>query len=161
LCRSGDLSQGIAVLKQAIDDLEAVEFCLSLPGHMAVLADAMRLEGRYAEAVDLCERAMKIAAKSNARLYEPEIKRVRAIVARDERGNVDKEVHQMLRSAASCARDLQLPVLEFRALQTMLECVGEGRLDVRAKRRLEQLSYLRGFEERAARFISSAYPSAN
>lgn len=158
LCRSGDLPQGIMILEQAVKELEAVEFWLSLPGHMAVLADAMRRAGRRDEAVDLCGRALRHVATAGERLHEPELKRVLAMVRRDQRGRADDEVRELLRSAVGSARELGLPVFEFRALQSMQACLADEQLETEATRRLTELSYLQGLEERAARFIGSTYP---
>lgn len=158
LCRSGDLPQGITILEQAVKELEAVEFWLSLPGHMAVLADAMRVVGRRREAMDLCARALRHVTTAGERLHEPELKRVLAMTMRDERGRADDEVRELLHSAIGSARELGLPLFELRVLQSMKTCLGEGRLDTEATHRLRELSYLQGLEERAARFIGSTYP---
>jgi hypothetical protein len=68
-------------------------------------------------------------------------------------------VRELLHSAVGSARELGLPLFEFRVLQSMKTCLGEGRLETEATRRLRELSYLQGLEERAARFIGSTYPS--
>ena len=132
LCQSGDLSQGIAILEEAVHDLEAVEFWLSLPGHVAVLADAMRLAGRLSDAAALCTRALKFAAV-NERLHEPELKRIQALIAHDKQRGADKQVCQMLRDAVEVAHELGLTLSEYRALQTMRACLGDQGLDTGAR----------------------------
>jgi class 3 adenylate cyclase/tetratricopeptide (TPR) repeat protein len=161
LCRFGDLRQGIPILEKAVGDLEAVEFWLSLPGHMAVLADAMRLAGRHADAASLCDRGLQHIAQAGERLHEPELMRVRAMVAHDMRGKIDDHVHETLHAAVTSARTLSLPVCEHRALRTLHAYLGASRLDAAAAARLDELSYLDGWEERAAHVVRAAYRAAS
>ncbi len=158
LCKSGDLSQGIAILEQAVKDLEAAEFWLSLPGHMAMLSDAMRLVGRLSDAAALCEHGLQRVALSGERLHEPELRRVRAMVACDARGRTDDAVHEMFRSAVDSARKMSLPLCELRALQAMRTHLGEERLGLDDLRRLEEFPHLQDLEGRTTRLIRQIYP---
>jgi class 3 adenylate cyclase/tetratricopeptide (TPR) repeat protein len=158
LCQSGDLQQGIAILDKAVRELEAVDFWLSLPGHMAVLADAMRQAKRYRDAADVCERALRHIALSGERLHEPELKLVRAAVAADAKGHVDDSIREMLHSAVASAQELSLPFCEHRAWRTMRSYVGNDCLGAEGEQRLEELSALNDLEERAGRIIGASYP---
>jgi mannose/cellobiose epimerase-like protein (N-acyl-D-glucosamine 2-epimerase family) len=152
------LQQGIAILDKAVRELEAVDFWLSLPGHMAVLADAMRQAKRYRDAADVCERALRHIALSGERLHEPELKLVRAAVAADAKGHVDDSIREMLHSAVASAQELSLPFCEHRAWRTMRSYVGNDCLGAEGEQRLEELSALNDLEERAGRIIGASYP---
>jgi class 3 adenylate cyclase/tetratricopeptide (TPR) repeat protein len=158
LCRSGELERGIAMLEKAVGELEAVNFALSLPGYMAVLADNLRRAKRYHDAEDLCQRASKLIARSGQRLYEPELKRLCGMVAADARGHVDEEVRAMLQSAIDRAQELRLPLVEVRAWRTLQRYVGYERLGAHGNQRLKELAFLNDLEDRAARLIRANYP---
>jgi class 3 adenylate cyclase/tetratricopeptide (TPR) repeat protein len=142
LCQAGDLPQGIAVLEQAVSDMESSGWRLTLPGHMAVLADALRRARRYSEASEVCDRALKIIAEGGERLHEPEARRVQAMIEADRAGRVDTSTAELFRAALDCALALDSAFLQFRALTTLRDYLGAEALDERSTRRLAELSYL-------------------
>lgn len=140
-CQSGDLAQGIDNLQQAISDLEAVGFMLTLPGHMSVLADAMRRSGDHDRAEALCRRALEIIEQGGERLHESQVRRVRAQIAADLRASPD-EIESLFRAAVASAEAVNSPLLEYRALRAMSEATGASKLDASARSRLDALSFL-------------------
>ncbi len=142
LCQSGDLAQGIAHLQQAIGDLEEVGFRLSLPGHMSVLADAMRRLGDHDRAADVCLRALKIIEEGGERLHECEVRRVQAQICADQKSENPDEIAAMFRGAVSAAQAVQAPLLEYRALRAMADTIGIVALASVERQRLEELSPL-------------------
>lgn len=158
LCKFGNLQQGIPILEKAVDDLESVNFRLSASGHMAFLADAMRLAGRLSDAAELCDRGLEYTMEAGERLHEPELRRVRAMVEHDMRGHLDDVVRKGFEEAAASARALALPLCEHRVLRTMVSYLGASGLSATTVERLKELSHLDDWEERAATIVRSAYP---
>jgi tetratricopeptide (TPR) repeat protein len=148
LCQTGDLAQGIACLKQAISELESVDFRLTLPTHMSVLADAMRRAGHHDDALAVCRRALQIIDDGGERLCEPEVRRVMATILANLCGQSSQVARDMFRSAIECARAVHSPLLEYRALRTADDAAAEV-LDAELRRRLEALAPLGELSSRA------------
>lgn len=160
LCQAGDLSQGIANLQEAVCDLESTGFRLTLPGHMAVLADAMRRAGRHTEARDVCGRALEIVLDTGERLHEPEVRRILALSKADAQGGADSAVADMLQSAVVCGRQSGQALYEFRSLRAMKDYLGSQALNETGRRRMEELSYLGSLGAGEDRCFGFAYPAA-
>jgi class 3 adenylate cyclase/tetratricopeptide (TPR) repeat protein len=148
LCQSGDLPQGIANLKQAVTELEAVGFRLTLPTHMSVLADAMCRAGHHEDALAVCRRALQIVGDGGERLCEPEVRRVMATILAKLSGPSSQAARDMFRTAIECARAVHSPLLEYRALRTADDAAADL-LDAELRRRLEALAPLGELASRA------------
>lgn len=159
LCQTGDLTQGIAYLKQAVTELESVGFRLTLPTHMAVLADAMRRAGDCEEALAVCRRALQIVDDGGERLCEPEVRRVMATILVNLHGPSSQAARDMFRSAIECARAVHSPLLEYRALRTADYAVADL-LDAGLRRRLEALAPLGELPSRAHLVAAGASAAA-
>lgn len=83
LCLHGDLENGAAMLTKAIDRLESIEFRLSLPGHLANLAEAQRHQGKLVEAKKTCARALTMISEGTDLWIEAEVRRIDALVEAD------------------------------------------------------------------------------
>ena len=83
LCQEGDLENGTAMLKKAIDKLESIKFRLSNTAHLAILADAQRRQGNVEEARKTCDRALALVSGGTDRWIEPEVLRVDALIESD------------------------------------------------------------------------------
>jgi predicted ATPase len=150
LCQHGDLQQGITVMEQAIEAFDAIDFRLSITGHLANLADAKRTSGKFHDAEALCGRALELVSESSQRWLEPEVRRIEALIASDARPQQPDKAEDMLRSAAICARDLGLPVFELRCLVSLRDFLGTTRQDVGVESRMRELSHLRDLDRRVA-----------
>ena len=134
LCQKGKFAEGIPLLQRAVDAFESVGYRLSLPGHLANLADAKRRLGRIEEARAHCARAMQVIAEGSDRWLEPEVRRVAAEIAGDIANEDRAAIEQQFRAAAKCARDLGFPVFELRCLNSLQNYVGANGLDADFRR---------------------------
>lgn len=150
LCEQGHLNQGIAVMEQAVNVLETVELRFSLSAHLANLADAKRRNGDFRSAEELCARALQMVSDSGERWYEPEVRRIAALIANDLRPNDRGKTEELLRTAVECARNLSFLVFEQRSLQSLKEFLGSAHQDPSVEARIGQLSHLQNLDRRVA-----------
>jgi class 3 adenylate cyclase/tetratricopeptide (TPR) repeat protein len=148
LCQHGDLENGIAMLKKAIDKLESIDFRLSLPGHLAILADAQRRQGNTSDAKNTCERALALIADGTDRWIEPEVRRVDALVEADLKAQSAEKIEAKFREAVESARKLGFPVFEFRTLLSLQDFLGPNRKDIEVESRVKKLSHLQNLDRR-------------
>src|SRR5262249_12134652 len=148
LCQKGDLGTGITMLEQATDAFDAANYRMSMAGHLANLADAKRRSGRLDDAEALCARALDIIAEGGDLWLEPEVHRIRALVASDraqDRGSVEA-LHP---PAVECPSTLGFPALERRALVGLREFLKPMRDDA-VEARIAELSAFADLDRRAA-----------
>jgi tetratricopeptide (TPR) repeat protein len=153
LCQRGDLERGVETIERAIESFDAIEFRLSISGHLANLANAKRHTGRLHEAKVLCERALELISESSQRWLEPEVRRIEALIEKEFRTGRPSPVEDMLRRAVISARKLGLPVLEHRCLRSLRSFLGPARHDIEIEFRLQELSYLQGLDQKVAQFM--------
>jgi class 3 adenylate cyclase/tetratricopeptide (TPR) repeat protein len=155
LCQRGDLENGSAMLKKAIDKLESIEFLLSLPGHLAILADAKRRQGHLSEAKSTCERALTMIAHGADRWIEPEIRRVDALIDADLKAQSADKIETKFREAIECAQRLEFPVFELSGLLSLQSFLGLNRKDIEVETRLKKLSHLQNLDRRVEAAIKA------
>jgi predicted ATPase len=122
-CQQGDLTTGIATLTEATDQLEHVGFRLSLAGHLANLADALRQDQQLDAARTVCDRALGLLNEGGERWLEPEVLRIAGLVAHDQTKEREKAA-AMLQEAVMSARRLAYPLFDLRCLQTLRAVIG-------------------------------------
>ena len=155
LCQAGQLEQGIPMLTKAIDALESVEFRLAEAGHLGNLADAQRRAGRVSEAVQTCERAMRLMPLGS-RFLEPELRRVEALVTAAAVPTDVARAETMLRGAVASAVEFGSPVLERRCLVSLDQFLtSSGRHDPAVSSRLAALAHLGDLPARVARAMQT------
>jgi serine/threonine protein kinase/tetratricopeptide (TPR) repeat protein len=76
---SGDLTLGISWIEQGIEDYRATGAILATPYFLSLKARALRLAGRFAEALELIEEAKAVVEKSEARMWCAELHRLRGV----------------------------------------------------------------------------------
>jgi tetratricopeptide (TPR) repeat protein len=155
MCQHGDLENGIALLKKAVEKLESIEFRLSLPGHLANLADAQRRQGNIEDASKSCARALAMITDGTDRWIEPEIRRVDALVAADLKVEDEEKVEAKFRGAVACAKTLGFPVFELRGLLSLQSFLGPGRKDIDIESRLKELAHLQNLDRRVEAAIKA------
>ena len=153
LCQHGDLEQGSAMLKQSIDKMESIEFRLSIPGLLAVLADAQRHQGNIRDAQVTCSRAFKLISDGGDRWIEPEVRRVDALVANDSASHDAKTIEDKFRSSIECARKLSFSTFESRGLLALRDFLGTKRQDSELESRMAELSHLTNLEGRVGEAV--------
>jgi class 3 adenylate cyclase/predicted ATPase len=158
LCQQGDLIQGIAVMEEAIEALEGFEFRLGLSAHLAILADARRRRGNPDVAEALCTRAVQMVSDTGERWFEPEARRIEALIANDLRPQEYARVEALLRAAVECARSLNSPIFELRCLGSLREFIGPGQEDVAVNARILDLSHLDNLARRVASAVLNGGP---
>ena len=155
LCQDGDLTQGIVVMEQAIASLRGFEFRLAMSAHLAILADFKRQSGKLDEAEALCGRALQMMAETGERWFEPEARRIQALIANELRPDDRDQAEALLRSAVACAHALKFTTFELRALKSLEEFLGPGREDPVVEARIRELSHLENLARRAATAVLS------
>ncbi|MGH6725283.1 MAG: ATP-binding protein [Pseudolabrys sp.] len=150
MCQQGNLEQGIAALKKSIDRLESIEFRLSLPGHLANLADAQRRLGNLQDAQTTCARAFELIADGGDRWIEPEARRIDALIAGDMKMKNPELIEAKFRGSVECAQRLGFPIFELRALLGLQNFLAARRHDVDIETRIRDLSHLQNLDRRVA-----------
>ena len=153
LCQYGDFEQGVAMLKQSTDKLESIEFRLTLPGFLAVLADAQRRQGNIEDAETTCSRALKIISDGSDRWIEPEVRRIDAIVARHSAAYDAKIIEDKFRSSVECARKLSFLPFELHGLLSLRDFLGNESKGSELEARICELAYLNNLEDRVAEAV--------
>ena len=148
LCQGGDLENGVAMLKKAIDKLESIEFLLSISGHLAILADAQRQQGNLEIAKKSCARALALIADGADRWIEPEVHRVNALIESDMGLSDPGKIEAKFRDSIECAKKMGFPVFELRGLVSLKNFLGPNGQDVEVESRIKQLSYLQNLDQR-------------
>ena len=155
LSQQGDLENGVPMLKAAIDRLESIEFRLSLPGHLANLADAQRLQGKLDEAKKTCARALTMISEGTDRWIEAEVRRVDAVVEADMKVESAENVEKKFRESIECARNLGFPIFELRGLLSLQNFLGAKRKDIEIEARLKKLAHLQNLDRRVEAAIKA------
>ena len=159
-CQQGNLVAGISTLQQATDRLENVQFKLSLAGHLANLADALRRNGQLSQAQVVCARATRLLNEGGERWLEPEVLRIEALVAHDWQPQQQDKAIAMLENAVASARKLEFPIFELRCLTSLRDMLGPERRDQAVEQRIQALSHLQNLERRIADEMSRRMPEA-
>lgn len=150
LCQAGNPGQGIPMIAKAIDAFDSVQFRLSEAGHLANLADAQRRVGQLKDAAATCERAMQLMPEGSQWL-EPEVRRVRALLAVDLAPGDTARTEALFRDAVHSAQELRFPLFERRCLLSFEQFLkSTGRCDSAVDARLAELSHLSDLGRRVA-----------
>ena len=148
LCLHGDLENGAAMLTKAIDRLESIEFRLSLPGHLANLAEAQRHQGKLVEAKKTCARALTMISEGTDLWIEAEVRRIDALVEADMKVESARNIEAKFREAIECARKLGFPIFELRGLLSLQNFLGPDRKDLEIEAQINKLSHLQNLDRR-------------
>lgn len=148
LCQGGDLENGVAMLTRAIEKLESIQFLLSIPGHLAILADAERQRGNFANAKKSCARALALIADGGDRWIEPEVHRINALIESDAEHADPAKVQAKFHDSIECAKKMGFPIFELRGLVSLKKFLGQDRQDIEVESRIKQLSYLQNLDRR-------------
>jgi hypothetical protein len=154
LCQNDDLAQGISVLEQAIEEMDALENLLSRAGFLAALADAQRRAGKTDLAVQTTQRARALIDNGSDIWLAPEVLRVQSLVVRDA-GGPEPNAESLARSAVAKARQLEFPFFELRCLETLAEFAGR---DPALEQRAEALARYRSAGRLAQRVLRRRNP---
>ncbi|HYV71074.1 MAG TPA: AAA family ATPase [Pseudolabrys sp.] len=155
LCQDGDLENGVAMLTKAIDRLESIDFRLSLPGHLASLAEAQRLQGKLEEAKKTCARGLTMISEGTDLWIEAEARRIDALIAADMKVESAEKVEAKFREAIECARSLGFPIFELRSLLSLQNFLGPNRKDIEIEARLKKLAHLQNLDRRVEAAIKA------
>ena len=155
LCLHGDLENGAAMLTKAIDRLESIEFRLSLPGHLANLAEAQRHQGKLVEAKKTCARALTMISEGTDLWIEAEVRRIDALVEADMKVESARNIEAKFREAIECARKLGFPIFELRGLLSLQNFLGPDRKDLEIEAQIKKLSHLQNLDRRVEAAIKA------
>jgi class 3 adenylate cyclase/tetratricopeptide (TPR) repeat protein len=158
LCQRGDLEQGVVVMEEVIAALDVASYRLGLARHLSILADARRRGGRLHGAQDACTRAVQMIS-SDSRWFEPEVRRIEALLARDLHPEEPKAAETKLKDAAECARRYGLPVFELRCLLDLKSLLGPTRQASDVDSRIGELAHVRDVDRRAEAAARTRAPS--
>ena len=153
MAQQGELEKGAEKIERGVQILESIEFRLSLCGFLALLADVRRQQGNLQAAEAVCARAVDLIAAGSSVWFEPELRRIEALIWRETKGPASAE--KALRSAVACAQALAFPVLERRCLVSLKQLLGPTHRDLEIEARLEQLAYLGDLDQRVSRIMGA------
>jgi predicted ATPase len=148
MAQQGQLEAGAEGIERAIQILESIEFRLALSGFLALLADVRRQQGNLHAAEAACARAVDLIAVSSFLWFEPELRRIEALILNETKGSNVAE--GALRHAVERAQALASPVLERRCLISLRQVLGPNRHDLELEARLKKLSHLGDLAQKVA-----------
>jgi len=139
IAQKGRLEEGAESIERGVRILESIEFRLSLSGFLGLLADIRRRQGHLQAAEAACSRAIDLTVASSGVWFEPELRRIEALILKETKGSMAAE--EALRRAVECAQTLGSPIFERRCLLSLIQLLGPNHsLEIEA--RLKKLSYL-------------------
>ncbi len=112
----GSRSEGIRIIREAVDAWNRAAFLLHSPIFISVLACALMTQGDVAGARNLADRALGLARSMNSHWLLAEVLRMRAIL--DDAANPEAARRELLH-ALSIARDQGARLWELRALTAL------------------------------------------
>ena len=119
----GQLEKAAEHIERGVQILDSIEFRLALSGYLGLLADVRRQAGKSSEAAEAaCARAVDLLAASSFLWFEPELRRIEALILKETKGSAAAE--EALRRAVECAQTLGFPVLERRCLVSLKQLLG-------------------------------------
>ena len=148
MAQQGQLEKGADGIERAIQILESIEFRMALSGFLALLADVRRQQGDLRAAEAACARAVDLIAVSSFLWFEPELRRIEALILKETTGSSAAE--EALRRAVECAQALASPILERRCLVSLREVLGPNHHDFELEARLKKLSHLGDLAQKVA-----------
>jgi predicted ATPase len=148
LCQQGDFHAGISAMEAAISVLDSIGFKLGLAGYLGNLADALRRLGNVKAARAACERAMETMHESSFCWFEPELRRIEALIVGQEQPQRPAAAEEMLREAVACAQGSGFPIFEYRCLASLRETLKPGDLDFELETRMRSLARFENAAER-------------
>src|SRR5262249_6524086 len=122
-------------------------------GFLAILADARRQQGHLEAAEATCAKAVDLLVQSSYLWFEPEVRRIEALILKETKGSTAGE--EALRRAVACAQRLGFPVMERRCLVSLKQLIGRSRHNIEVEARLKELSYLGDLPQRVAHVMNT------
>lgn len=117
LAQLGRRTQGIADMRQSIQQQEAMGSRLERPYCLTLLAEALLADGEAAQALALCEQALELANRTQSLDFQSETHRLRA-EALSALGHPERAVRIDFDAALRLARDADCRLLERRLERT-------------------------------------------
>jgi class 3 adenylate cyclase/tetratricopeptide (TPR) repeat protein len=148
--QQGQLEKGAEYIERAIQILESIEFRLALSGFLALLADVRRRQGNLQAAETACARSVELLAASSFVWFEPELRRIEALILKEVSPKGSTAAEEALRRAVECAQTLGFPVFERRCLISLKQLLGPNHHDFELESRLKKLSYLGDLAQRVS-----------
>ena len=109
----------LAQLRQAVEKLGELRFCMYSSYFTSRLAQNLIVRGLHADAAALIDRSIRSVRATHERLWKPELLRTQALLLMEARTHDALALAEAcLRSARSLARDLGLLSLELRVAMT-------------------------------------------
>jgi class 3 adenylate cyclase/tetratricopeptide (TPR) repeat protein len=148
MAQQGQLEDGAEHIERGVQILELIEFRLGLSGYLTLLADVRRQQGNLQAAEAACARAVDLLPFSSFLWFEPELRRIEALIFKETKGVVHAE--GALRNAVASAQKLAFPVLERRCLVSLKDLLGPDHTDAELESRLAELSHLGDLAQRVS-----------
>jgi len=140
LAGSGRVADGIAEIRTSLDNQRAMGCFLERPYCLTALAEALILDGEAAEALTLCDEALDVSTKTEARSYVPETRRVRGEAILACRGKSDAHVAaEQFRVALNDALRADCRLLALRAAVSRFRLAQQTATDLEARSTLAEL----------------------
>jgi predicted ATPase len=134
LAAQGQVDKGISQMRQGLADWQATGALSHRPYHLALLAEALRKEGRTQESLTAVAEALATATATGERFWEAELHRLQGellLTRAETEPSAHTEAEACFRQALAVARRQQAKSLELRAVMSL------GRLYRQQRRQAE------------------------
>jgi predicted ATPase len=125
MAAEGDAREGIAVMRQALIDWQAIGSITYRTYFLGLLAESLISDGAHEEGHSLVNEAMSLADKTDERFYEPELLRLKGrcllVSAQDDDRSSLEDVRQTLERAFDLARRQNAKSLQLRVAISLTE----------------------------------------
>ena len=130
IAQQGDVSAGIADIKDAMDRRRAFGMGAVWPWFLALLADAHGALGQFDEGLAALEEALDWVERNDERLYEAEVHRIKGELLHRQDGPDPALAEKCFEQALAVARSQQAKSWELRAAMSMARLWQQnGRVD--------------------------------
>jgi predicted ATPase len=118
LVEQGDRNEGIAQVRQALEDCSSMEVALFPTYSLALLAEAHGKAGQAKEGLNVLGEALERVDKSGERLHKAELYRINGELLLMQ-GAAEAKVEECFHQALEVARDQNAKSLELRAVMSL------------------------------------------
>ncbi|BCG79397.1 adenylate cyclase [Mesorhizobium sp. 113-3-3] len=115
--QSGRLASGLQLMSEALENLAAIGWKLSVPNMIAFYAEACVAVGKTSEAMQLCELAKTLVSEGET-WGECEVLRVEALAMHHGQPEDSLAAERLIQRSVALARERLSPTFERRALKT-------------------------------------------
>ena len=119
LAEQGQGEEGIALMRQGLDALQAIGVEVNRPRYLVQLAEAYGKVGQVKEGLTSVSEALSIIERTEERDFESELHRIKGVLLLDSHPDNDAESETCFKQALDVARQQQAKSWELRAATSL------------------------------------------